>query len=130
MTRARSAALAIVVPDYDAAIAFFCGVMGFTLTADEVQGDKRWVMVEPPGGGVQLVLARAQGARQQAAIGDQAGGRVWLFYETDDFARDSARMKAAGVHFEEEPRHEPYGVVAVWQDPFGNRWDMIEPASN
>ena len=130
MTRARIAALAIVVPDYDAAIAFFCGVMGFALTADEVQGDKRWVMVEPPGGGVQLVLARAQGARQQAAIGDQAGGRVWLFYETDNFARDSARMKAAGVRFEEEPRHEPYGVVAVWQDPFGNRWDMIEPASN
>ncbi len=130
MTRAHIAALAIVVPDYDQAIGFFCGVMGFTLTADEVQGDKRWVKVEPPGGGVQLVLARAQGARQQAAIGDQAGGRVWLFYETDNFARDSARMKAAGVHFEEEARHEPYGIVAVWNDPFGNRWDMIEPASS
>jgi catechol 2,3-dioxygenase-like lactoylglutathione lyase family enzyme len=128
MTRARIAALALVVPDYDAAIAFFCGVLGFTLTADEDQGHKRWVMVEPAGGGVRLVLARAEGARQQAAIGDQAGGRVWLFLETDDFARDAAKMKAAGVVFEEDPRIEPYGTVAVWRDPFGNRWDMIEPA--
>lgn len=128
MTGTRIAALALVVPEYDLAIEFFCGVMGFILIADEDQGDKRWVMVEPPGGGVRLVLARATNPRQAAAIGDQAGGRVWLFLETDDFARDAARMQAAGVHFEEEPRLEPYGTVAVWQDPFGNRWDMIEPA--
>ena len=128
MTQARIAALALVVPDYDVAIAFYCGVMGFTLTADEVQGPRRWVMVEPPGGGVRLVLARAEDARQQAAIGDQAGGRVWLFLETDDFTRDAAKMTAAGVHFEETPRIEPYGTVAVWRDPFGNRWDLIEPA--
>ena len=105
---------------------FFVGVMGFRLTADIDQGTKRWVTVEPPGGGVQLVLARAEGAAQRAAIGNQCGGRVFLFLETDDFARDHARMMAAGIQFEEEPRHEPYGTVAVWRDPFGNRWDLIQ----
>jgi catechol 2,3-dioxygenase-like lactoylglutathione lyase family enzyme len=122
------AAVALVVPDYDAGIAFFCGVMGFRLIEDIDQGRKRWVTVEPAGGGVRLVLAQAEGAEQVAAIGKQAGGRVWLFLHTDDFARDHTRMRAAGVVFEEEPRHEPYGIVAVWRDPFGNRWDMIEPA--
>jgi catechol 2,3-dioxygenase-like lactoylglutathione lyase family enzyme len=120
--------VALVVPDYDAGIAFFCGVMGFALVDDVDQGSKRWVTVEPLGGGVRLILARAEGAVQQAAIGNQAGGRVWLFLETDDFARDHARMVAAGVVFEEAPRHEVYGIVAVWRDPFGNRWDLIQPA--
>jgi uncharacterized glyoxalase superfamily protein PhnB len=102
--------------------------MGFALVDDVDQGSKRWVTVEPLGGGVRLILARAEGAVQQAAIGNQAGGRVWLFLETDDFARDHARMVAAGVVFEEAPRHEVYGIVAVWRDPFGNRWDLIQPA--
>lgn len=128
MSQARLAAVALVVPDYDPAIAFFTQVLGFRLTADLDQGTKRWVTVEPPGGGCRFVLARAEGAAQQAAIGHQAGGRVWLFLETDDFARDHARMTAAGVVFEEAPRHEPYGTVAVWRDPFGNRWDLIQPA--
>lgn len=118
-------ALALPVPDYDAAIFFFVSVMGFRLTADIDQGHKRWVTVEPPGGGVALVLARAEGPQQVAAIGKQAGGRVFLFLETDDFARDHARMTAAGIVFEGEPRHESYGTVAVWRDPFGNRWDLI-----
>lgn len=128
MSRARLISVALVVPDYDTAIAFFCDVMGFRLTADLDQGRKRWVTVQPPGGGAQLVLAQAEGTQQQAAIGDQGGGRVWLFLETDDFSRDHARMTAAGVVFEESPRHEPYGTVAVWRDPWGNRWDLIEPA--
>jgi catechol 2,3-dioxygenase-like lactoylglutathione lyase family enzyme len=126
MTQARLGALALLVPDYDAAILFFVSVMGFRLTADIDQGRKRWVTVEPPGGGAALVLARADGPEQRAAVGKQAGGRVFLFLETDDFARDHARMTAAGVLFEEAPRVEPYGTVAVWRDPFGNRWDLIE----
>ncbi len=126
MSDARLGAVALVVPDYDAAIFFFVGVLGFRLTADIDQGHKRWVTVEPPGGGVQLVLARAEGEAQRAAIGNQCGGRVFLFLETDDFARDHARMLAAGIAFEEAPRIEPYGTVAVWRDPFGNRWDLIE----
>ncbi len=126
MSAARLSAVALVVPDYDTAVAFFTGVMGFRLAADIDQGRKRWVVVEPPGGGVQLVLAQAEGAAQVAAIGDQCGGRVFLFLETEDFARDHAVMIAAGVVFEEMPRVEPYGTVAVWRDPFGNRWDLIE----
>lgn len=125
---ARLAALALIVPEYDAAIAFFRDVLGFRLTEDIDQGRKRWVTVEPPGGGSRLVLARAEGAEQAQAMGNQAGGRVWLFLETEDFARDHARMTAAGVVFEEAPRHEPYGTVAVWRDPWGNRWDLIQRA--
>lgn len=121
----RLALVAVLVPDYDEAIAFYVGVLGFRLTADVDQGRKRWVTVVPPGGGSGLLLARAEGADQSAAIGHQAGGRVFLFLETDDFTRDHAAMCAAGVMFEEEPRHEPYGSVAVWRDPFGNRWDLL-----
>ena len=124
---ARIAAIALVVPEYEAGLAFYVGKLGFRLVEDIDQGRKRWVVVEPPGGGVRLVLARAEGADQQATIGNQAGGRVFLFLETDDFARDHAAMLAAGVSFEEVPRHEPYGSVAVWRDPFGNRWDLIGP---
>ena len=122
-------ALALVVPDYDAGLAFYVGKLGFRLVEDIDQGRKRWVTVEPPGGGTRLLLARAEGAVQEAAIGNQAGGRVFLFLETDDFARDHAAMLAAGVRFEEAPRHESYGSVAVWRDPFGNRWDLIGPAA-
>lgn len=125
---ARISALALVVPDYDAAIAFYVGRLGFRLTEDLDQGRKRWVTVDPPGSGTRLVLARAEGPGQTAAVGNQAGGRVFLFLETDDFARDHAAMLAAGVSFEEDPRHEPYGSVAVWRDPFGNRWDLIGPS--
>ena len=124
----RITSVAVVVQDYDVAIRFFCDGLGFRLIEDIDQGRKRWVTVEPAGGGVRLVLAQAEGPAQVAAIGNQAGGRVWLFLQTDDFARDHARMLAAGVTFEEAPRHEVYGVVAVWRDPFGNRWDLIEPA--
>lgn len=124
----RITSVAVVVQDYDVAIRFFCDGLGFRLIEDIDQGRKRWVTVEPAGGGVRLVLAQAEGSAQVAAIGNQAGGRVWLFLQTDDFARDHARMLAAGVTFEEAPRHEVYGVVAVWRDPFGNRWDLIEPA--
>lgn len=126
--RATIGAVALIVSDYDAAIAFFVGVMRFTLTADLDQGRKRWVTVQPPGGGAQLVLARAETPAQLAAVGHQGAGRVWLFYYSDDFPRDHARMIAAGVQFEESPRNEPYGTVAVWRDPWGNRWDMIGPA--
>jgi catechol 2,3-dioxygenase-like lactoylglutathione lyase family enzyme len=121
-------ALALVVPDYDVALAFYVHTLGFRLCEDIDQGRKRWVTVEPPGGGTRLVLARAEGPEQAAAIGNQAGGRVFLFLSTDDFARDHAAMTAAGVIFEEAPRHEAYGSVAVWRDPFGNRWDLIGPA--
>ncbi len=122
----RIGAVALVVPDYDEAISFFVTTLGFRLTADIDQGNKRWVTVAPPGGGCALVLARAAAEEQRAAIGNQCGGRVFLFLETDDLARDHARMLAAGVVFEEAPRRESYGTVAVWRDPFGNRWDLIE----
>jgi catechol 2,3-dioxygenase-like lactoylglutathione lyase family enzyme len=120
-------AVALVVPDYDEALAFYVGKLGFRLVEDIDQGRKRWVTVQPSGGGVRLVLARADGEAQVAAIGNQAGGRVFLFLQTDDFARDHAAMLAVGVIFEEEPRREAYGSVAVWRDPFGNRWDLIGP---
>ena len=128
MTDLRLTSLALIVPDYDAAITFFTAI-GFRLTADLDQGRKRWITVAPPGGGAEIVLARADNPRQTEAIGDQAGGRVWLFLTTDDFTRDAALINAAGGVFEEAPRHEPYGTVAVWRDPFGNRWDLIQRAT-
>jgi predicted enzyme related to lactoylglutathione lyase len=125
----RLSTVALVIPDYDAAIAFFVGGLGWRLLQDVPQGAKRWVRVAPAGGGVALLLARAEGDRQAAAIGNQCGGRVFLFLETQDFAADAARIIAAGGTFEESPRTEPYGTVAVWCDPWGNRWDLIEPAA-
>ncbi len=121
-------AITLVVPDYDAAIAFYTGVLNFALTQDiDLGDDKRWVCVTPPGSaGASLLLAKAVDADQAASIGNQTGGRVGFFLETDDFYRDHAAMLEAGVGFEEVPRHEPYGIVAVWRDPFGNRWDLIE----
>jgi uncharacterized glyoxalase superfamily protein PhnB len=101
--------------------------LGFHLAEDIDQGHKRWVRIVPPGTSQgSLILARASGDRQCGAIGNQFGGRVGLFLHTDDFARDHAAMMAKGVMFEETPRHEPYGTVAVWQDPFGNRWDLLQ----
>ena len=126
----RIALFSVLVPDYDAGIAFFTGVLGFALLEDsDMGGGKRWVRVAPPGAETAILLARADGPRQEAAIGEQGGGRVWLFLETDDFARDHAAFTARGVMFEEAPRHEPYGTVAVFCDPFGNRWDLIEFAA-
>ena len=126
MTR-RIATLALVVPDYDSAIAFYVGTLGFELLQDVDQGHKRWVRVAPRGGGAALLLARAENSTQAAAVGNQAGGRVAFFLETDDFDRDHQAMLLRGVTFEEAPRTEPYGKVAVWRDPFGNRWDLFEP---
>ena len=118
-------AITLIVPDYDAGIAFYCGVMGFELTEDVDQGRKRWVRVTPPGAETGFVLARADGEAQRAAIGNQGAGRVWLFLKVKDFGAEFDRLTAAGVTFEEEPRHEPYGKVAVFRDPFGNRWDLL-----
>lgn len=124
-------AVTLVVDDYDRAIAFYVGTLGFQLLQDLDLGDgKRWVRVAPPGAVEgSLLLARAVDPDQVAAIGNQTGGRVGFFLQTDDFARDHAAMLDNGVIFEEAPRVEPYGTVAVWRDPFGNRWDLIEFSS-
>lgn len=119
--------ISLLVPDYDAAIAHYVDVIGFELLEDTVLSPtKRWVRVRPKGGDTAFLLARADGAQQEATIGNQGGGRVWLFLQTDDFAGDYNAMKQRGVRFEEEPRHEPYGTVAVFADAFGNRWDLIQ----
>lgn len=119
--------LSILVPDYASGIDFFCRQLGFELLEDTDMGaGKRWVRVAPQGAETAFLIARATTPDQIAAIGNQGGGRVWLILQTDDFAGDHARMLAKGVTFEEDPRHEPYGVVAVFRDPFGNRWDLIE----
>jgi catechol 2,3-dioxygenase-like lactoylglutathione lyase family enzyme len=120
--------LSYLVRDYDEAIAFFVGKLGFELVEDsDMGGGKRWVVVRPPGAETALLLAKAVGD-QADAVGRQAGGRVFLFLETDDFDRDHARMTAAGVRFREEPRREPYGTVAVFEDLYGMGWDLIERA--
>ncbi|MFG5383416.1 VOC family protein [Yoonia sp. R2-816] len=121
------ALISLLVPDYDAGIAFYVGQMGFDLLEDtDLGGGKRWVRVGPKGAQTAFLLARAVGEQQTAAIGNQGGGRVWLFLQTDDFDRDYAAMRAQAIVFEEDPRHEPYGTVAVFNDAFGNRWDLIE----
>lgn len=125
----RVALVSLLVPDYDEAIAFFVDVLGFELAEDRDEGRKRWVVVRPPGAETGLALARADSPAQREAMGNQLGGRVGFFLHTDDFARDHARMTAAGVRFHEEPRHEAYGTVAVWEDPWGNTWDLLEPAA-
>jgi catechol 2,3-dioxygenase-like lactoylglutathione lyase family enzyme len=118
----------VVVAHYDEALAFYVGVLGFELLEDtRLDEAKRWVVVRPPGATeTGLLLARAVNDAQRAAIGAQAGGRVAFFLETDDFPADHARMLAAGVRFVEEPRREPYGTVAVFEDLHGNRWDLVE----
>ncbi|SFI87596.1 VOC family protein [Jannaschia pohangensis] len=121
----RVAAVAYVVDDYDRAIAFFTSI-GFALTNDIDQGHKRWVTVRA--GATELVLAQAASPDQSAVIGDQFAGRVGLFLHSEDFAADAARITGAGGVFEEAPRVEPYGTVAVWRDPWGTRWDLIQPA--
>ncbi|MFC8915250.1 VOC family protein [Streptomyces sp. NPDC057116] len=125
------ALITLVVRDYDEAIRFYTGALGFELVEDTDRGNgSRWVVVRPRGAapGTGLVLARAAGAEQEASVGAQTGGRVGFFLHTEDFAGDRARMLAAGVRFLEEPRHEPYGTVAVFEDLYGNRWDLLQPA--
>ena len=123
----RLQAVTLVVPDYDEGIAFFVGKLGFDLIDDTPRGEgKRWVLVAPKGADTQLLIAEAKGDAQLAAIGNQTGGRVGFFLETDDFARDHTAFVARGVAFMEAPRHEAYGIVAVFRDDFGNLWDLIQ----
>jgi catechol 2,3-dioxygenase-like lactoylglutathione lyase family enzyme len=130
--------VALLVRDYDEAIAFYTDVLGFRLVEDTPrEPGKRWVVVAPrddriagnPGApGTSLLLARAATPEQARFVGNQSGGRVFLFLHTDDFARDHARLQAAGVRFVRGPSREEYGTVAVFEDLYGNRWDLIEPA--
>jgi catechol 2,3-dioxygenase-like lactoylglutathione lyase family enzyme len=120
--------LALLVHDYDEAIAFYTQKLGFQLLEDtDLGGGKRWVLVAPPGSTeTSLLLAQAASTEQESAIGNQSGGRVFLFLHTDDFWRDYNAMKASGIRFLEEPRTEPYGTVVVFEDLYGNKWDFIE----
>ena len=119
----------LVVRDYDEALAYFTGALGFQLIEDEPRGEgKRWVVVRPPGPGTAgLLLARAASPEQTQAVGNQTGGRVAFFLHTDDFDRTYESMRARGVRFVEEPRSEEYGKVVVFADLYGNLWDLIEP---
>jgi catechol 2,3-dioxygenase-like lactoylglutathione lyase family enzyme len=120
----------LVVREYDEALAFYVGTLGFTLLEDKYvpKQDKRWVVVAPPGSeGARLLLARAVGEEQASRIGNQTGGRVFLFLYTDDFWRDFHAYKAKGVVFVREPREESYGIVAVFKDLYGNLWDLLQP---
>ena len=122
-------AVTIMVPDYQEAIDYFVGTLGFKLIEDtRLSEEKRWVLVSP-GAGTCLLLAKAKGERQVSAIGNQSGGRVFLFLTTDNFWRDYRSYMIRGVEFQQEPRHEEYGIVAVFADKYGNRWDLIERAS-
>jgi catechol 2,3-dioxygenase-like lactoylglutathione lyase family enzyme len=124
--------VALVVRDYDEALAFFTHSLGFTVIEDAVAkdrlgNDKRWVIVSPPGSrGTSLLLARASTPEEASRVGNQTGGRVFLFLHTDDFWRDYHEMLARGVKFNEAPRQEPYGTVAVFEDLYGNKWDLLE----
>ena len=124
--------IAVIVDEYDAAIAFYVDVLGFELVEDSPSETndgrpKRWVVVRPPGAQTALLLAQADGERQAAAVGDQFAGRVGLFLRVDDFDATYDRMRAAGVEFFGEPRDEPYGRVVVFADVAGNRWDLLGP---
>jgi catechol 2,3-dioxygenase-like lactoylglutathione lyase family enzyme len=127
----RIAHLALLVRDYDEALAFYIGKLGFTLVEDtyQPQQDKRWVVIAPPGappGATTILLARASTPEQARFIGDQAGGRVFLFLATDDFERDHAAYSAAGVIWHRPPTRHDYGIVAVFEDLYGNRWDLVQ----
>jgi catechol 2,3-dioxygenase-like lactoylglutathione lyase family enzyme len=122
--------VAIVVDDYDDALEFFVGTLGFELIEDSyiAAQDKRWVVVAPLGAQTKFLLARATNDEQRAAIGKQTGGRVFLFLYTDDFWRDYHRYRGSGVEFVREPKQEPYGTVAVFRDRYGNLWDLLQPS--
>lgn len=125
----RLAQVSLLVNDYDEALAFFLSI-GFECREDtDLGAGKRWVRIALPGAETEILLARATGPDQAMAIGRQGGGRVWLFLETADFDADHERLKKLGVHIE-EPRDEVYGRVAVWTDPWGNRWDLIQPGGS
>lgn len=120
-------AVAIVVPDYDQAIEYYTQILGFDLIEDvPISTTKRWVLVRPKGGQTNILLARAADDQQSDAIGNQSGGRVFLFLHTDNFDGDYAAFHQRGVQFEESPRQEPYGQVAVFRDLYGNRWDLLQ----
>lgn len=122
--------VSLLVDDYDEALGFFVGKLGFVLVEDTPvpEQGKRWVVVSPPGASEsRLLLARASSAPQAARVGDQTGGRVFLFLQTDDFWRDYERYRSEGVEFTRGPREEPYGVVAVFRDLYGNLWDLLQP---
>ena len=124
--------VAVVVRDYDEALSFYIGTLGFSLVEDTYvpEQDKRWVVVSPPGATEsRLLLARAANSAQATRVGNQTGGRVFLFLFTDDFLRDFCSYKAKGVTFIREPREEPYGTVAVFEDLYGNLWDLLQPRS-
>jgi catechol 2,3-dioxygenase-like lactoylglutathione lyase family enzyme len=126
------AQITFVVREYDEAIAFFTDKLGFHLVEDTSLGDpKRWVVIKPDGpGGIRLLLAQASTPEQIRSVGNQTGGRVFLFLHTDDFWRDFHAMQSRGVKFLESPREEPYGTVAVFEDLYGNKWDLLMPATN
>jgi len=123
--------VALVVRDYDEAIAFFTKCLRFELIEDtDLEDDKRWVLLAPPGSrGTSLLLARAAAPEQLTRVGNQTGGRVFLFLHTDNFWRDYHEMRSRGLAFEEEPRDEVYGTVAVFRDLYGNRWDLLQPTA-
>ena len=120
--------ISLLVRDYDEAKAWYAGALGFDVVEDTPQGEgRRWLLLAPPGAReTRLLLARAATPEQAARIGDQAGGRVFLFLNTDDFERDYATLRSRGVRFLEAPRHEAYGTVAVFEDLYGNRWDLLQ----
>lgn len=122
----RAALVSLLVPDYDEALAFFVSI-GLSCQEDTDLGNgKRWIRIAPPNGEIEFLLVRAAEDRLSTAVGEQGGGRVWLFLGSDDFSVDYARLKAAGVPFEGPPREEAYGCVVVWADPWGNRWELIQ----
>lgn len=125
----RIAGLTLIVRDYDEAIAYYTSKLGFVVVEDRpMSPTKRWVVVAPPdAGGARLLLARAANDEQRSRIGNQTGGRVFLFLHCDDFWRDHGQMQAKGVSFIEQPREEAYGTVAVFEDLYGNRWDLVQP---
>lgn len=124
----RLSAIAFLAPGYDEAITWFRDALGFVLLEDRaLEAGKRWVVMAPAsGGGAKVVIAKAASASQAARVGDPAGGRVAYFLETDDFAADHAAMTARGVRFLKSPRHEEYGTVAVFTDPWGGKWDLLQ----
>ena len=126
--RRSIAHIALVVRDYDEAIAFYCDVLGFELVedSDQPEQDKRWVVVRPKGAQTSLLLARASKPEQEAFIGNQTGGRVFLFLQTDDFWRDYNALREKGVVFERPPKEAPYGTVAVFRDLYGTLWDLVQ----